>query len=202
MLREIRATPTYYGSPLPLGTTTNDRTTTPPAPYTPASSPDVLPAPKTPPTTFSPGLSPYVMPPTTGPHRLLGILQPETAAPPAGYPPTGTPPTTPAPATPTPWTAAPETAAPETPAPKADAPQTTASESYCVPATPGSMLSGLLPPTSQPMGFTMHFHVGGNFDAAFEMNVTQGQAKQKASPAKKRKVDAAKPQPRLMNHRQ
>jgi len=38
------------------------------------------------------------------------------------------------------------------------------------------------------MGFTMHFHVGGNFDAAFEMNVTQGQAKQKASPAKKRKM--------------
>jgi hypothetical protein len=42
------------------------------------------------------------------------------------------------------------------------------------------------------MGFTMHFHMGGNFDASFDMNVTQGQAKQKASVAKKRKSDAAK----------
>jgi len=46
--------------------------------------------------------------------------------------------------------------------------------------------------TPEPMGFTMDFHMGGNFDASFEMNVTQGQAKQKASVAKKRKTDAAK----------
>jgi hypothetical protein len=42
------------------------------------------------------------------------------------------------------------------------------------------------------MGFTMHFHMSGSFDASFEMNVTQGQAKEKASVAKNRKSDAAK----------
>jgi hypothetical protein len=45
---------------------------------------------------------------------------------------------------------------------------------------------------AEPMGFTMHFHMGGNFDASFEMNVTQGQTKEKASVTKKRKSDAAK----------
>ncbi len=43
------------------------------------------------------------------------------------------------------------------------------------------------------MGFTMHFHMGGNFDASFEMNVTQGQAMQETSPAKKQKSSAAEP---------
>jgi len=59
------------------------------------------------------------------------------------------------------------------------------------PITPPAMLSGLVPNAS-PMGFTMHFHMSGSFDAAFAMNVTQGQAKEKASVAKKRKTDAAK----------
>src|SRR5208283_713639 len=98
---------------------------------------------------------------------------PTTAAPPVGYATTGTPPTTAAPRTPTMGTPAPAMPTPWAAAPKADAPLTAAPESSCMPATQ-SMLSGLLPPASQPMGFTMHFHVGGNFDAAFEMNVTQG----------------------------
>ncbi len=63
-----------------------------------------------------------------------------------------------------------------------------------VPATPAPKAAANNPggtiakPASEPMGFTMHFHMGGNFDASFEMNVTQGKAKQKESPAKKRKM--------------
>jgi len=87
------------------------------------------------------------------------------------------PPGTPAPGTfalppPNGFTTPLGTPAPATPAPKAAAPE--------------------------PVGFTMHFHMGGNFDASLEMNVTQGQAKEKVSVAKKRKSDAAtKPVPYL-----
>jgi hypothetical protein len=50
------------------------------------------------------------------------------------------------------------------------------------------MLSGLVPPASGPMGFTMHFHMAGSFEASFEMNVTQKPAKPKESSAKKHKA--------------
>ncbi len=126
-------------------------------------------------------------------------------------------PNTPAPATPAPKTPAPAKPAPATPyaypsnpyyvdpfwnkttvpppatgatplpVPAKPAPATPA------PKTPAPMLSGLVPTASAPMEYSMKFHVGGNFDASFEMNVTQGQAKQKESPAKKQKSSAAQP---------
>ena len=46
----------------------------------------------------------------------------------------------------------------------------------CVPVTPAE---------PQSVDMKVHFHMGGNFDACFEMNVTQGQAEQKQSAAKK-----------------
>jgi len=58
---------------------------------------------------------------------------------------------------------APKTAAHKTPAPATPAPTTT-------------------PTPASPTGFTMHFHMGGNFDASFEMNVTQGKEKQTKQP--------------------
>lgn len=51
------------------------------------------------------------------------------------------------------------------------------------------------PAPEKPTGFTMHFHMGGNLDASFEMNVAQGKTEQKESPAKKRKMQQDNRQP-------
>lgn len=132
------------------------------------------------------------------PSTMTGHLDPLTTVPPPGdYT------LTPRPdgtiimvAKPAPKTPAPKTPAPKTPAPTGQplpytVPPGTPVPVPPTPITPAPMLSGLVPTASEPMGFTMHFHMGGNFDASFEMNVTQGQAKKKASPAKKRKSDVA-----------
>ena len=102
---------------------------------------------------------------------------------------------TPAPKAPkTPAFGTPLTDAPRTPAPwTPTTPYLTPAPVPPTPITPAPLLSGLVPATpAAPMGFTMHFHIGGNFDASFDMNVSEGQAKQKESPAKKRRGDAAR----------
>jgi hypothetical protein len=82
--------------------------------------------------------------------------------------------------------------APQTPAPAANpAPITgTFTTPSGTPLTPSLTPAPQTPAPAAPMGFTMHFNIGGSFHASFDMDVTQGQAKQKA--AKKHKSGAAK----------
>jgi len=157
-----------------------------PAPQTPTYAPSTTPsygASTTP--SYGAGTTPSYGTITTPPLPLT-TAAPDTAAPTMPeYVPYGTPaPKTPAPQTPsTPYRTHPGLPPSGTSGTPVPVPPT--------PITPAPMLSGLVPGAS-PMGFTMHFHMGGNFDASFDMNVTQGQAKEKASVAKKRKSDAAK----------
>ena len=147
--------PGAYAITVPPGMPTNVGTIAKPAPKTAANVP----------------LPPLTIPPTPAPRYYL----PPTAAPPTpaplylvpapgtfGAPAPGTP------AMPAPLTYNGYVAPPGTPVP--------------VPPTPITPVPAK--PAPEPTGFTMHFHMGGNFDASLEVNVTQGKAKQKANPVK------------------